>query len=212
MVCLCKAGIFSKSLLYWSLILSLIWLCFFICMWQTHTMDTHFIMTPLNNSNQIAYVPLWDPGFNKFQQESGSFLLGWRTTIHWNVVPAIFQYNHIYQGCWKAVKATILMYCCYPIQGTRSSFLLKVGTDLSRSFKKNLFRIFPPGLENNNTIKCWSSNFPTSLMYMTMLENCRNNISMYCCSPIQEKRSWFLMKFIEARISEYSLPVQQKSG
>ena len=51
-------------------------------------------------------VALWDPGFIKFQQESGYFLLDWRTIIHWNVVPAIFQHNHIYQGCWKIARPT----------------------------------------------------------------------------------------------------------
>ena len=69
----------------------------------------------------------------------------------------------------------------------------------------HLFRIFPPGLDNNDTLKCWSGNFPTSLIYMIMLENCQNNISMYCCSPIQEERSWFLLKLNGARISECNI-------
>ena len=53
------------------------------------------------------------------------------------------------------------------------------------------------GLENNHTLKCWSSIFPTILTYMIMLENCQNNISVYGCSPIQGTKlysCWNLMK------------------
>ena len=66
-------------------------------------------------------------------------------------------------------------------------------------------RIFPPGLENIDRLKCWSGNIPTSLIYVIMLENFRNNISIYCCSPIQEERSWFFLKFIEVKISECNM-------
>ena len=54
-----------------------------------------------------------------------------------------------------------------------------------------------PGLENNQTLKCWSGIFPTILTYTSMLENCQNNISVYGCSPIQGKKLdsfWNLMK------------------
>ena len=49
-----------------------------------------------------------------------------------------------------------------------------------------LVRTFFPGLENNNTFKWWSNNFPSTLMYAGLLENCQNNFSMYHCSP----KSW----------------------
>ena len=45
-------------------------------------------------------------------------------------------------------------------------------------------RTLSTGLENNNTLKCWSSTFLTTLVYAVMLENFRSAISMYCCSPI----------------------------
>ena len=57
-------------------------------------------------------------------------------------------------------------------------------------------RIFPPGLEDNYTLKCWSGNFPTSLIYVIKLENCQNNISMYRCSPIQEEKILILVKIL----------------
>ena len=45
-------------------------------------------------------------------------------------------------------------------------------------------KIFSPGLENNNTLKCISDNFPNMLTYMLFLKKCWNYISMYRCSPI----------------------------
>ena len=49
-------------------------------------------------------------------------------------------------------------------------------------------RTLSPGLEDNITftLKYGSRIFPTTLIYMVMLENCWNNILMYICSPIQE--------------------------
>ena len=66
----------------------------------------------------------------------------------------------------------------------------------------HLFRTFSPGLEKNNTLKCWSGIFPLTLYYMVMLENCRNTISVHSFSPIQGTNFFFLLKFHEARISE----------
>ena len=82
-------------------------------------------------------VALWDPGFNKFQEESGSFLLDWKTTIHWNFVLAIFQLCHIYQGCWKISGPT---YQCIVVPQSRMKDPKKIenyGTNLSPSFNKN---------------------------------------------------------------------------
>ena len=47
------------------------------------------------------------------------------------------------------------------------------------------FWTFSPGLENTHTLKCLSGIFPTILIYMIMLENCQDNISLYGCSPIK---------------------------
>ena len=49
----------------------------------------------------------------------------------------------------------------------------------------NFFKTLSPGLKNKSILKCWSAIFPTTLIYMVMLESCRNNILMYVCSPIQ---------------------------
>ena len=32
--------------------------------------------------------------------------LDWRTTIHWNVILALFQHNHICQDCWKNTRSS----------------------------------------------------------------------------------------------------------
>ena len=66
----------------------------------------------------------------------------------------------------------------------------------------HLFWTLSPGFENN---KCRSGIFQTNLAYMIMLENCQHNISVYGCSPIQGIKFYFLLKFIEARISEWNI-------
>ena len=69
-------------------------------------------------------------------------------------------------GLLGKCQTNISMYCCSPIQGTRSWFLLKVGDKL-------VFPILSPGLENNNIFKCWSGNFPKTLRNIVILVNCR---------------------------------------
>ena len=73
------------------------------------------------------HVPLWHSGVIELEKKIQYFPLDWRATIHWNVVPSIFQPNHICQGCWKKNWTNITMFCCSPIQGMRSWFLLKAG-------------------------------------------------------------------------------------
>ena len=46
-------------------------------------------------------------------------------------------------------------------------------------------RTLSPGLEDNCTLKCPICIFPTFLIYVGVLENCLNNISMFGCAPIQ---------------------------
>ena len=46
-----------------------------------------------------------------------------------------------------------------------------------------------PGLEHNHKFKYCSCNFPTRPHISGLLEKCRTNISMHCCSPIQRKMS-----------------------
>ena len=94
------------------------------------------------------------------------------------------------------------------LAGSNSCFLLLMGQICSLLLTR--IRTFSPGLENNNTLKCWSGIFPWTLIYIIMLKNCQNNISMYGCSPIQGKRFLFLLKFYEARISEWNILVWTK--
>ena len=86
---------------------------------------------------------------------------------------------------FQKYPTNISMYSYPPIQDTKSWFLLKVGY---RFKKKNLFWTLYPGLENNDALKFRSSFFPTVLIYVAMLKNFRNSISMYGCSPIQGTR------------------------
>ena len=62
-----------------------------------------------------------------------------------------------------------------------------------------------PGFVKNHTFKYWSDIFPTILTYIIMLENCQRNISVYGSSPIQGTKNIFLLKFNEARISEWNI-------
>ena len=50
-----------------------------------------------------------------------------------------------------------------------------------------LFRTLCPGMEKTNSLKYRFDNIATQLTYVLLLENCRNNNSMYSCSPIQGK-------------------------
>ena len=61
----------------------------------------------------------------------------------------------------------------------------------------HLFWTLSPGFDKNHTFKCWASIFPTILTYMSMLENCQNNIIVNDCSPIRGTKfysCWNLMK------------------
>ena len=150
----------------------------------------------------MSYVALWYPGFIKFQQECLSWSLDLRTTIHWNVVPAFFQHNHIYQGYWKNA-------------GTTVQSLFSNPGDMVHKRWETAVQIFPlfeqesvplsPGLKDKIAWKFWSGIFPTTLTYVVMLENCQNNISMYICFPIKGTRFKFKMEFYEAMISECNL-------
>ena len=131
--------------------------------------------------------------------------LDWRTTIRWNVILAIFQHNYICQDSWKNTKSTFECMVILQSRGQCLDSCWKYGTDLSRSFSS--FRTLSPGFENNHIFKCWSGIFPNILTYMSMLENCLNNISVYGCSPIQGTQFFFLLKFNEARISEWNIRI-----
>ena len=146
-------------------------------------------------NNCFTYVTLWDPDFTKFQQELESVHLDWRTNIHWNVVPTTFQLNLICQGCWKIVGLTFNVSL---FSNQREKVLILVesrGQMCPIVFL--LLRTFSPRLENNNTLKCWFDNFPTTLTYVVKLENYLKNISMYGCFS-SNYNSNFWWKFNEA--------------
>ena len=61
-----------------------------------------------------------------------------RTAIHWNVVQAIFQHNHVCQDCWKNTKSTFKCMIILKSRGQGQKKIENYGTNLSRTFKKNL--------------------------------------------------------------------------
>ena len=81
-------------------------------------------------------------------------------------------------------RTSISMYRCSPIQGTRRW----KSTEQICPLLSTRIRTFSPRFENNDRLKCWSGIFPKTLIYVVMMENCRNNNWMYGYSPIQRKR------------------------
>ena len=104
-----------------------------------------------------------------------------------NFFLAVFQHNHIFQDCWKNTQSTIE---CMIILKSRGHGPKKI-----ENYGTRIWTLFP-GLENNHKFKCWSGIFRKILIYMIMLENCQNNISVYSCSLIQGTKfssCWNLM-------------------
>ena len=120
--------------------------------------------------------------------------LDWRSNIHWNVVQAIFQHNHICQDCWK-IRDQHLNVWLFQNPGDKIQKRWRTMRQICPVLSTRIWTLSPE-LENNQTLKSWSGIFPTILRYMIMLENCQNNISVYDCFPIQGTKfySWNLMK------------------
>ena len=70
--------------------------------------DQHFSVLLFSNPGGkiLKRWKLQDKSVPYFQQESGSFLLDWRTTIHWNVGLANFQHPWYTWFCWKIAGTT----------------------------------------------------------------------------------------------------------
>ena len=74
-------------------------------------------------------VPLWDPSFIKFEQKLSFFF-----SMHWHIVQAISQHNHICQDCWKNTRSTLECMVILQSKGQGPDSCWKYGTDWSRSF------------------------------------------------------------------------------
>ena len=107
-----------------------------------------------NSSN--GDVTLWDPDYINFKHELETFLLDWRTKIHWIVVPTNFQQYNTCQLCCKNVA-------------TKSLFS-NPGDKVLKSWKtmgqicpvlSTRVRTLSPGLENNSPMKCCFDDFET---------------------------------------------------
>ena len=88
------------------------------------------------------YVALWDPGFIKFQQELKSCPLDWRTQIYSNVVPAIFQHNHICQVCWKNTGPTFQWFVVLQFRVRGPKKMKNYSANLSPTFDKDQDLVF----------------------------------------------------------------------
>ena len=117
--------------------------------------------------------------------------MDWKTTIHWNVVLAIFQHNHM-SRLLETYQIKFWVFGYSPIQGQGPDSCWKYVTDFSCS-SPSFFILFP-GFGNNLTFKCRSCIFPAILTYMIMLENCQNNILVYGWSQIQGTKFYSWMK------------------
>ena len=126
-------------------------------------------------------------------QEIEYFPLDWRTTIHWKVVSTIFQLNHICLDCWKTVGS--IFQCMVDLQSKGMIYPVIF----------LLLWTISPSLEINDTLKCWSNNFPTTLTCIVKVDNCQNSISMNGYSPIKQNKFKFLLKFNQARILECNI-------
>ena len=92
----------------------------------------------------------------------------WRTTMHWSVVPIIFNTQHICYHAWKTVRNTLWGFV-----------VLKFWREVT----------FSPQLENNDTLQCTSHSFPCMVTYNLCVENGQSYISMNSCLPIAGKLS-----------------------
>ena len=115
--------------------------------------------------------------------------------MHWNVVLAIFQHNHICQDCWKNTRSTFECMIIFTSRGQGPKKIENYGTNLSCTFNKNLDLV--PLIREKPYTQMLIWYFPTILTHMIMLENCENNISVYGFSSIQGTKfysRWNLMK------------------
>ena len=118
-----------------------------------------------------------------------------RTSIHWNVVMAIFQHNHICKIVGKIPDQHLNVWL-FSNPGDKIQKRWRTMGQICPVLSTRIWTL-SSWLENNHTLKCWSGIFPTILTYMIMLKNCKNNISVYGCSPIQGTQfysCWNLMK------------------
>ena len=129
--------------------------------------------------------------------------LDWRTTIHLNVVLAIFQHNNICQDCWKNTMSTFECMVILQSRGQGPDSCWKYGTGLSRC-SQSFLDLVP-----------WICEYPYIQMLIWYFSN---NLDIYYYVrklPKQNFSVWlfsnpgdtilFLLKFNEARISEWNL-------
>ena len=102
-------------------------------------------------------------------------------------------------------QINIWMYGILKSRGQGPKKMENYRTNLFRTFKKNLDIV--PWIGKNHTFKCWSGIFPKIIIYMIMLENCqKQHFSLWLFSNTGDN-ILFMLKFYEARISEWNVIV-----
>ena len=86
--------------------------------------------------------------------------------MYFNVVLTVFQIDHIFLGVCKTVRTTFQCIVVVQLLGEGPEKAHNNWTELGQ-----IFRIFSPRLENNDTLKCSSANFAHTLRYVVNVEN-----------------------------------------
>ena len=140
---------------------------------------------PIYSTLKICMCYTLKSWLHKIKTRNWIFSLDWNTTIKWNVVPKEFQLDHICHGCWKVSEQYF------------NAFLFSNPGENVRILVESRGQICPvvipffyivPWIREQQYIEMLVCIFPTTLTYMVMLENCKNTISTYGCSPIQGTR------------------------
>ena len=147
-----------------------------------------------------TYVPLWDPGFIKFQQKL-------------NFVPWIGEQPYTEILFWQFSNIIIYVKTVGKILDRHLNvWVFSNPWDNVKKRWKTTGQIYPvlstriwtlsPGLENNHSLKCWSGIFPTILnLYEYVGKLPEQHFSVWLFFNPGDK-ILFLLKFYEARISE----------
>ena len=70
----------------------------------------------------------------------------------------------------------------------------KLHSEILSAWNLNTILDLSPAIEDNDTLKCTSDNFPRWPNISGFMENCQNYISIYICSQIAGRRSWKVAK------------------
>ena len=146
-----------------------------------------------------------------------SHILGaWKCLTLWNSVPAIgrqlFKEMLFWQFSTHKIYATVrgklseLHYNALLVSNRGEKVMKRrktMGQICPIVFRA--FQTFSPRLENNESSKCGSENFPRMVTYILCVENCQNNILTHSCLPIAGTLFYNVRHFHAPRIWECNI-------